>query len=241
MPLSVWAGQSDTTPVPVTVENFIRAESDRYFGAVVKQGGFGKLFHRRVPRRSTTSVDRRPDEPRHALYSIVVDLGRRTGDGHGTGRPDSGGRFMSMQVFDEDEYVVEVAYGGSHTYTPGRRPGTRYILIGFRTLADPDDPADLKKVHALQDAIKVEQKTVGPLRAAAVGRGEPEEGARCAGGAERNAGRLAAHVRRARRCRSRSGAAADRRRRAVGRQSGEGRHLPAGHAGAERRQDGAPA
>ena len=29
--------------VPVTVENFIRAESDLYFGNVVKDGGFGKF------------------------------------------------------------------------------------------------------------------------------------------------------------------------------------------------------
>ena len=32
--------------VPVTADNFIRAESDLYFGNAVKEGGFGK-FHRR--------------------------------------------------------------------------------------------------------------------------------------------------------------------------------------------------
>jgi hypothetical protein len=33
------------SPMPVTVDNFIRAESDMYFGGSVKQGGFGR--HRR--------------------------------------------------------------------------------------------------------------------------------------------------------------------------------------------------
>ncbi len=34
--------------VPVTVDNFIRAESDMYMaGVALKQGGFGKLFVRR--------------------------------------------------------------------------------------------------------------------------------------------------------------------------------------------------
>jgi hypothetical protein len=142
--------------VHVTVDNFVRAESDRYFSAIVKQGGFGKLLHRRAP----ASIDNQDvvRMNRDTLYSsIVVDLdaGPVT-----VSLPDSGGRFISLQVFDEDEYVVEVAYSGVHTYTRDG-VGTRYVLIGFRTLVDPDDPADLKKVHALQDAIKVDQKAVG--------------------------------------------------------------------------------
>jgi hypothetical protein len=41
--------QSPTgSPIPVTADNFVRAESDRYFGVVEKEGGFGKLNHRRA-------------------------------------------------------------------------------------------------------------------------------------------------------------------------------------------------
>ncbi len=36
-------------PVPVTALNFSRAESDLYFGSIVKDGGFGKFFHNREP------------------------------------------------------------------------------------------------------------------------------------------------------------------------------------------------
>ncbi len=57
----------------VTVENFIRAESDRYLKAFVDQGGFGKFFHFRQP----TPIDRQNiiRMNRDTLYSIgVFDL-----------------------------------------------------------------------------------------------------------------------------------------------------------------------
>ena len=75
--------------------------------------------------------------------------------------PDAGRRFMSMQVINEDHYVPEVVYGaGSYTLDKDT-VGTRYVAVAIRTLVDPADPKDLKKVHALQDAIKVEQASPG--------------------------------------------------------------------------------
>ncbi|CCM78261.1 DUF1254 domain-containing protein [Rhizobium mesoamericanum] len=45
---SVASGQSG--PTPVTVDNFVRAESDTYIGSLAKQaGGLGKLVHHREP------------------------------------------------------------------------------------------------------------------------------------------------------------------------------------------------
>ena len=43
--------------------------------------------------------------------------------------------------------------------------GTRYVMAAVRTLVDPNDPNDLKEVHALQDAIKVSQKNAGKFEA----------------------------------------------------------------------------
>ena len=34
-------------PIPVTVTNFNRAESDLYFSGLVQSGGFGKFYHYR--------------------------------------------------------------------------------------------------------------------------------------------------------------------------------------------------
>jgi hypothetical protein len=92
---------------------------------------------------------------RDTLYSAAVfdlDAGPVT-----VTLPDAGKRFMSMQLISQDEYSPPAAYGaGKHSITR-RQVGTRYVLAGVRTLVDPNDPADVKKVHALQDAIKVDQ------------------------------------------------------------------------------------
>lgn len=41
--------------VPVTVDNFARAESDLYINNLAKEAGIGKLSHRREPEASTSS------------------------------------------------------------------------------------------------------------------------------------------------------------------------------------------
>jgi hypothetical protein len=72
--------------------------------------------------------------------------------------PDTGKRFMSMQVINEDHYVPAVIYAaGSHTLTR-EQIGTRYVAVAIRTLVDPANPKDIGEVHALQDAIKVSQE-----------------------------------------------------------------------------------
>jgi hypothetical protein len=149
-------------PVPVTVDNFIRAETDMYFAVTIKQaGGIGKFEHKREPVAIDTQTVVRSN--RDTLYSTGVfdlDAGPVT-----ITLPDAGKRFMSLQTVDEDHYVVEVAYGaGSHTYTK-EKVGTRYILVGVRTLFDPADPKDVNQAHALQDAIKVSQKSSGSFEA----------------------------------------------------------------------------
>jgi len=147
-----------TETVTVGVENFTRAESDLYFGNIIKsKGAFGKLAHDREP----ASVDHQDviRLNRDTLYSSCVldlDAGPAT-----ITLPDSAGRFRSMQVIDEDQYTHAVNYAAG-TYTLTREDiGTRYVLCGFRTFVDPNDPKDVAAVHALQDAMKLEQAKPG--------------------------------------------------------------------------------
>ena len=35
--------------------------------------------------------------------------------------------------------------------------GSRYVLVGVRTLVDPNIPGDVETVHALRDGVKIEQ------------------------------------------------------------------------------------
>jgi len=144
-------------PISVTVDNFIRAESDLYLGNITKDGGFGKFNHRREPATIENQTVIRLN--RDTLYSAAVfdlDAGPVT-----ITLPDTGNGFMSMQVIDEDHCEPAVFYGaGSHTLTRDQI-GTRYMAVAIRTLVDPADPKDIGEVHALQDAIKVSRKSPG--------------------------------------------------------------------------------
>lgn len=143
--------------VPVTADNFVRAESDRYFTSLVKQGGLGKMFHHRDPAPIDAQDVVRLN--RDTLYSSAVfdlDAGPVT-----VTLPDAGGRYMAMQVIDEDQYTTQVNYKpGAYTISRGK-DGTRYVVVGIRTLVDPTRPDDVAQVHALQDAIKVQQASTG--------------------------------------------------------------------------------
>jgi hypothetical protein len=72
---------------------------------------------------------------------------------------------MAVQIIDQDQYVPDVFYApGTHTLTK-ENVGTRYVCLAIRTFVNPNDAADMKAVHALQDAIKVEQKAAGKFEA----------------------------------------------------------------------------
>jgi hypothetical protein len=144
---------ASSAAVPVTPDNFVRAESDRYLASLVKEGGVGKFLHRREPAAIDNQTVIRLN--RDTLYSSAVfdlDAGPVT-----ITLPDAGKRFMSMQVIDEDEYTPEVDYGAVTRTLTKDEIGTRYVVVAVRVLVNPDDPKDLEAVHALQDAIKVDQ------------------------------------------------------------------------------------
>ena len=82
------------SPTTVTVENFIRAETDMYLGVVAKQGGFATFHHfcDVMPVDAQTVVRANRD----TLYSAAIfdlDAGPVTAT-----LPDAGDRFMSMFV-----------------------------------------------------------------------------------------------------------------------------------------------
>lgn len=150
---------NDAPPVRVTVDNFNRAESDTYFAKFVKDGGFGKFHHE----RELASLDHQTviRLNRDTLYSFgVFDLTTPVT----VTLPDAGKRYMAVQVINEDHYAPEVIYKpGAHTLTK-ETVGTRYVALAVRTFVNPADPADVKAVHTLQDAIKVDQKEPGTFK-----------------------------------------------------------------------------
>lgn len=151
LPVTAALGQSADETVPVTPDDFARAETDMYFKLFASQGGFGKFYNYRDLPLENTGV--RPN--RDTLYSLAVfDLG--AGPVTIT-MPDAGKRFMSLLIINEDHYALEVDYGpGARTFTTDQ-VGTRYMFAAVRVLVDPNDAGDLKQAHRLQDAVKVEQ------------------------------------------------------------------------------------
>ncbi len=140
----------------VTVDNFVRAETDMTMKRYVSQGAFGKFLHI----RGMTPVDKQDviRMNRDTLYSAgVFDLTTPVT----IVKPDPGKRFQSMMVISEDHSILPVEHGAGEFTLTRQQIGTRYVMVLFRTFADPNDPADMKAAHALQDRIQVRQADAG--------------------------------------------------------------------------------
>lgn len=147
----------DTKPVPVNADNFIRAESDLYFSGVAKNDGFGHYhFYRELAPIEKQTVIRLNRDTLYAAAVFDLDAGPVT-----ITLPDAGKRFLSLQVISQDHYTMDVIYKPGVVTLTRDKVGTRYVVTAVRILVDPNNPADVTQVHALQDAIKVSQKAVG--------------------------------------------------------------------------------
>jgi hypothetical protein len=141
---------------PVTIDNFRRAETHHYFQTYVDKGCFGKLCSDRdapaVDKQNVVRMNR--DTPYTAgIFDLTTPVT--------IVKPDTGKRFQSMLIINEDQYNPLVAYdAGRYTLTQ-ENVGTRYVAVLFRTFMDPNDPADVKAAHAAQDGIEVIQASPG--------------------------------------------------------------------------------
>jgi hypothetical protein len=120
-------------PVPVTIDNFIRAESDRMFASFQRDaGGVNRLMHNREP----TPIEHQPviRMNRDTLYSVaVVDIS----DGATITVPDGGDRYVSAMVVNQEAFVNRILH------EPGEHPltveefDTPWVTVAVRILADP--------------------------------------------------------------------------------------------------------
>lgn len=147
---------SQTAPVPVNLDNFIRVETHNYMRKAVDKGCFGKLCHARGP----APVDKQDiirlnlDTPySEGIFDLSSPLTITM--------PDSKGRFQSVLMISEDHYITHVSYGpGTYTFTP-ENVGSRYGYVFIRTFMDPQSPKDLAAGATLQDKIEISQASAG--------------------------------------------------------------------------------
>lgn len=146
------------TVVPVTVNNYVRAETAGQFDRILKMtGSVNKLMSFRVP----TPLDKQSviRMNRDTLYSFaIVDISK----GATLTMPETNGRYNSAMIVNEDEYINKVFYQpGAHQLTKDEFD-TDYVLVAFRTLVDSSDPADIKKANDLQDKISIQAASSEP-------------------------------------------------------------------------------
>jgi hypothetical protein len=150
---------AEVSKTPVTVANFVRAESDYMIRANMEMVGvtFGKFAHLREP----TTPDNQPviRMNQDTLYSAtVLDLSKPVT----ITLPEIGGRYMSMHVVNQDHYMFVESEPGTYKLTENK-VGTRFAYVTIRTFYNAGDPDDLAKAHAAQDQIVLSGGGDGPF------------------------------------------------------------------------------
>jgi hypothetical protein len=140
----------------VTIRNYVRAETDLQMRTYVQNmDAFGKFAHVREAYDVTSRDTVRPN--RDTIYSwSVFDLTSPLT----IVLPDPKGRYQSLMIVSQDHYTW-AEYGPKEVVLDEEAVGTRYALLLVRTFLDPNDEADVKAAHALQDAIIVKQADKG--------------------------------------------------------------------------------
>ncbi|MGE0053090.1 MAG: DUF1214 domain-containing protein [Hyphomicrobium sp.] len=144
--------------VPVTINNYVMAETAGQFDRILKMtGGINELRSFREP----TPLDKQSviRMNRDTLYSFaVVDIS----NGAKLTMPETDGRYNSAMIVNEKEYINKVFYQpGTHELTK-EEFDTDYVLVAFRTLIDSSDPADIKIANELQNKFRIEAASSKP-------------------------------------------------------------------------------
>ena len=147
------------TQVKVTVDNFVRAESNRMMtGLMAAGGGINRWRHTREP----TPLDQQTvvRMNRDTLYSFaVVDLA----DGATVTVPDSGDRYASLMIVNQDHFINQVIHTpGEYTLTVDEYD-TRYVLLAMRVFVDPTDADDVAAANTVQDGLALVAGSAEPL------------------------------------------------------------------------------
>ena len=144
----------------MTVETFVRAESNRMMANLMgAAGGINRWQHNRAP----TPLDKQTvvRMNRDTLYSFaVVDLA----EGAVVTIPDSGDRYASLMVVNQDHYINRVFHSSGEHELAQADYDTRYVLLAMRVLADPADPDDIAAANAVQDGLDLRARSAEPLQ-----------------------------------------------------------------------------
>lgn len=143
-------------PIPVTKENFARAETRWHFARFVERGALGHFYHfRRLG--ITDQPGMRPNvDAYHSVAVFDLAAGPVT-----IILPDAGERFESMSIINEDNNIVATAYTPGPHVLAEAQAGSRYVMAIVRLFVDGEMELDSQIVHDLQHDITVKQDDIG--------------------------------------------------------------------------------
>lgn len=156
--LAVLAATPAVAQQAVTVDNFTRAETHFYMQAKADQGCFATLCHDRAPIavESQNIIRLNRDTPySQGVFDLTTPLTIEM--------PETGDRFQSLMVINEDHYIKLVSYDAGPITLTQDMVGTRYAYLGIRTFMDPNNPVDMEEGRRAQDAIRITQEAPGVL------------------------------------------------------------------------------
>jgi hypothetical protein len=147
--------QAQELGTKVNVLNYVRAKTAFHFDRVLmRSGSINSLGHVRQPISINQQNSRRMN--RDTLYSsAVIDISQ----GASFSMPDSGGRYMSAAVINQDHYINKIFHGpGEYTLTLDEFD-TPFVLLVIRILVNAADPADINIANNLQNLFTVKSQS----------------------------------------------------------------------------------
>lgn len=142
----------------VTLDNYVRAETDNVMAVRSAKGCFGKFCIESGP----APIDGQtvPRMNRDTPYSQgVFDLTTPLT----IVKPDTGKRFQSILVINQDHYIKKIIYEPGTYILTRDSVGSRYVYVAVRTFMDPNDPKDVAEGRKAQLAVTFSQSSPGKL------------------------------------------------------------------------------
>ncbi|MEY8099667.1 DUF1214 domain-containing protein [Falsihalocynthiibacter sp. S25ZX9] len=143
--------------VPVSLENFPTAETHHMMQVAIENiADIGDWAHV----RDLTPIDGQNvvRMNRDTLYSsVILDLSTPAV----LIKNDVGDRYQSVLIINEGHFARKVIYEPGEYELTQEDLGSRYVVVIVRTLVDAEDPEDVSKAHAAQDALSIVQADKG--------------------------------------------------------------------------------
>jgi hypothetical protein len=127
---------------------------DKYYASA---GGINRFSHS----RSVAGIENRSSKRlnRDTLYSVaIVDIS----EGAVVEMPEAAGRYMSLQVVNEEGYTNAVFHGGGRYKLDMNQFETSYVWLLVRTLVSSDSTSDIKVARGLQDQLAIDSESDRP-------------------------------------------------------------------------------